>query len=1099
MANAYSKMSEIEHILKRPDMYMGENTLKKKNMILYNPDTNIVYTDEVEYSTGLLKIFDEILMNAVDNIQRNVNLENLSVYITDDTIIIKNDGKSIPIELFEGTDTYIPEVIFTQPRTGSNFDDNKKRTVGGKNGIGCKLTTIFSSSFEIDIINNKQRYIQTITENDTKISPPKITKTQEKDSVTITFTPDFKRFNVEEITEDMRRVMFKRLHDMSYLPISIKLNDKQVPYKQWEEFTESYKFSPKLYHYRYTDPDNKSLMWKVSFGLSDKFRQISFVNYISTYSGGEHVNHILDQITTQVMKEIGNKYPITTSNVKSKICLFVSAIIVNPDFNSQAKEKLSTRASNFGSECKIPPKLIKQFISESSIISLLTESYTKKENTKLKKTNITSIQKLVEANYAGTRHGKDCTLFLCEGLSAKTMVDSGICILGHDYYGCYPLRGKLLNSRNASDLKYLDNRELKDLKVILGLQDGKVYTNASELRYGKVVCVKDADSDGADIMGLIINFFDTKFPSLLKIPGFFSEFISPMIQVLFRNGTKVPFYNEVEYRKYMLTSEAMKSIGVKFIKGLATNEDSDIKNYFKNYKDNCINILFEGEYQEHLDKAFNKDRANDRKVWLTTITPDTHLPRLKGTPIPVIDFINNDLVLYSMDSCIRSIPSCIDGLKPSQRKILYTLFSLPVSQSRKQMKVFQLGGLVAKTSNYHHGDQSMNETIIKMAQDYPGSNNIPLLERSGQFGSRMENGNDAGQPRYISCCLSEITRYIFPECDDGLLNYKIEDNTSVEPIYYIPIIPFVLVNGCLGLGTGWSTNIPAFSPRDIIKYVKALLKGKKLNPINSWYRGFNGIIEKTERGWNYTGTLEMNGHNCLVTEIPLDISISDFQHLINSLMTEREVTRKNKGKETVTKLPAIIRNVENENKKDANSVRFNIEFIGNYTEEEVIDILKLRSTKTNTNMVLFDDTEKIAHYATIYNIIYDWYTVRKGLYEKRIKALIEKYKKEAVVIGNKARFIKENVEETINIRNVPRDDVDMMLDERKYDRIDEKFDYLLDMKISYLTKEKYEKLLKELEDVRQKIHYYEHTDVETEWLKDIDLLENYMNDNDICL
>ena len=1105
MSAKYEKLGEIDHILLRPDMYMGENKLKTKEMFLYDINAFKVFSNKITYSTGLLKIFDEILMNAVDNVQRKTGISYIYVNITDDEIMIQNDGSSIPIEKFNNGNTYIPEVIFTQPRSGSNFDDTQKRTVGGRNGIGCKITTIFSKYFSVNIVNKGKCYLQIIENNDKVIHPPTITENvKAKDSVTVTFRPDFERFKLKNITEDIKKLLFKRVHDLSYLPIKLFINDNLLPQLSWESFVSSYGYTD-MYTYQTNEKINNNLIWRVSFGANDKFKSISFVNYISTYDGGEHVKYIQNQVIDMVLNSIGKKFPLTPANVKSKLVLFVSAIIVNPEFDSQAKEKLTTQPQDFGSTCIIPQQLIKLLINESPLISLLTENFRKSMNSKLKKGKIRNVQKLVEANYAGTKNGHKCTLFLCEGLSAKTMVDSGICILGHDYYGCYPLRGKVLNARNASEVKYHENRELNDIKLILGLEDGKEYTDTFSLRYGKIVCVKDADSDGADIMGLVINFFDSKFPSLLKIDGFFSEFISPMIQVIKKDRkdgkNMIPFYNEVEYKRFIEKVSSDKAFGdfsVKFIKGLATNEDSDIKTYFKNYNDNCINIHFPEDYECFVDLAFNKKRADDRKDWLQTITPDTHLPRVKGQPISCIDFINNDLVLYSMDSCVRSIPSVVDGLKPSQRKILYTLFGQG-GNSKKQMKVFQLGGLVAKTSNYHHGDQSMNATIINMAQDFPGSNNIPLLERSGQFGSRQENGDDAGQPRYISCCLSEIARLIFPKIDDVLLRFKEEDNQSVEPFYYVPIIPFVLVNGVLGLGTGWSTNIPAFNPYDIINYVKSVLNCEDVKTVKSFYNGFKGEIEETQSGWIYSGIFESRGKEINVTEIPIGMSISDFQDLLNSLCEDREITANVKGKKVTSVRNAVIKNIINKNNKDANSVNYQIEFFNKLSDLEIITMLKLKSMKSNNNMVLFSPGHVITKYKTIYNIIDDWFYIRYNLYEERIKYQIQELEKQKVVISNKARFIKENVDEEISIRNKRMANVVQLLEERGYAKMDNKFDYLMEMKIHFLTKEKYEQLLSKLDDINNKIKELQCTTVENEWNKDLDTLLNYMLDNDVCI
>lgn len=1094
----YKILKDVEHAFKRPDMYMGENKVKTKEMFLYSLQDHSVYTNKISFSTGLLKIFDEILTNAIDNYHRKPKMTTLKVNITDKYISIFNDGHSIEISKFDPNDPdskYNPEVLFTVLRSGSNFDDDEERIIGGRNGIGCKITTIFSTRFEIDIVNNNLRYTQTVTKNDTQIQEPVISKTKDSDYVKITFYPDFSHLHITTIDDNTKALLYKRVHDLSYIPIKIFINNVQLPHISWNEFVESYGLSNFV-----TYQTQGKFAWNVSFSISDKNKEISYVNNIRTYNGGEHVKYIRNQIISRILKIATKSAGITPQIIKSKFNLVMSSTIVNPEFDSQAKEKLTSQEANFGCKCKIPIKLIDDYISSNHVIDLLSNKLISQENTKLKRSNIKKVEKLVEANKAGTKEGYKCTLFICEGLSAKTMVDSGICILGHDYYGCYPLRGKVLNSRNASPVQYHKNRELNDLKLIIGLEDGKEYTTTEGLRYGKIVCVKDADSDGADIMGLVINFFDNKFPSLLRIEGFFSEFISPMIQVIFKSGnkvTKVPFYNEVEYNRYKDKNDlySNRQVTVKFIKGLATNEDDDIKNYFHNYEDNCINIEFPDDTEEYIDKAFNGKRADDRKNWLTTITPDTHLPRDKGKPISCIDFIENDLVLYSMDSCIRSIPSAIDGLKPSQRKIIYTLFNLGEG-AKRMMKVFQLCGLVAKNSNYHHGDQSMNATIINMGQDFPGSNNIPLLKRSGQFGSRMENGADAGQPRYIFCSLNEITRLLFPKCDDELLDYKEEDNQKVEPIYYIPIIPMVLINGCLGIGTGWSTMIPAFNPLDVIDYVKKMINCEKLPEIRSYYKGYEGVIEETKNGWNYYGSFESSKtRKVIVREIPIDMSISGFQELLNEL-SDKDVEHKVKiGNKIVRLEGSVVEKYVNKNNKDANSVWYEITFNKKYTDDEIESILKLKSSKSNKNMVLFDSNGMITRFETIYSIIDEWFGIRYELYDKRIKRIIENLEFEFMRISNKARFIKENVEETINIKNVPINDVERMLEKRKYDRIDGKYDYLVDMKIRYMTKEKYDELKKEMERVKGEIDYMKNTSVEVEWLKDVKVLEDYIKKN----
>ena len=584
-----------------------------------------------------------------------------------------------------------------------------------------------------------------------------------------------------------------------------------------------------------------------------------------------------------------------------------------------------------------------------------------------------------------------------------------------------------------------------------------------------------------------------------------------MIQVIpkSKGAKKIPFYNEVEYKHFIEEQSRNPTVGsfvVKFIKGLATNEDDDIKDYFKHYDDNCIPIEFDIDYTTNMDLAFHKAFADKRKEWLTTITPETHLPRTKGQPITCTDFLNNDMVLFAMDSCIRAIPSVVDGLKPSQRKILYTLFKMSGTKARTQMKVFQLGGLVAKQSNYHHGDSSMNGAIVKMAQDYPGANNIPLLERSGQFGSRQENGEDAGQPRYISACLAEITRYIFPAADDCILDYREEDNQTVEPNYYVPIIPMVLINGITGIGTGWSTTIPQYNPYDVIEYVKELLgpTGNKVT-ISPYTHGYKGTItfDSNDNAVTYHGVFKLKGTSLDITEIPIGYKISDLHTMLNLYSTDQvKESKPRKGSTTpvkTTTIPAIINSFTNNNTIDANSVNYHVVLKSAMTTPVVVSTFKLVDTIKTTNMVAFDPDGMIHKYADIYGMIDDWYMTRHAFYSRRIQKQIADMERKVTITSNKARFIRENIEETINVRNIPKKKVEDILLERNYDTIDDKYDYLLEMHIYWLTKEKYEQLLKELESCTSQLDILRNTTPEIEWLEDLDKLEDYMKTHKVCM
>lgn len=1129
----YKQLSDVEHVLKRPDMYMGNSTTVSKQVFTYDVKHDVVAYENVEFSMAVLKMFDEIFTNAVDNVERGSNIKNIDISITKDSITIRNDGKNtIAIKKCSppNDNIYIPELIFTRLRSGSNFDDTKQRTYGGRNGIGSKLTAIFSSEFAITVCNNHKMYVQYVHDNCKTIDPPEITKVDENDFVMISFQPDFSRFDCDSITKDTYKVLCKRVHDCTHLPIQFTINGRKLPQHDWNEYVGTYPDTSRNNDPFITYEDSKH-RWRIALSTSVKGIQTSTVNYVNTLDGGTHVDYILQQIKeyinnnvkpsikqskpkkakTGVVKSkskdnVDKKSNYTIAQLQSHMFVIVSAIVVNPAFKDQAKTELVTSIKEFTDNgkkdvCVLPEYVIKSFIADTQIIDEL-ESKAKKALLNSTKKSVNQIEKYIRANNANPKTGYKCTLFVCEGLSAKTMCVTGMNIIGYDYYGVYPLRGKVLNTRNATLDKYCANREIQDLISIIGLEHGKEYTDTKGLNYGKIVCMKDADTDGAHIMGLVMNFFEHNFNSLVTIPGFFNEFITPMIQVAGKKCS-YDFYNEVQYKQFMEEHDGeFKANAVRFIKGLASNTKKDIDRYFNSYSKFLIPIDFIDNYSESLDKAFNGKRTDDRKKWLTTVTPETHLPRESGKHINVDAFVDQELVQYALDDCIRTIPSVVDGLKPVQRKILYTMFNDAVIHKTKEIKVYELGGDVGKFAKYHHGEASLYEAIINMAQDYPGSNNLPLVDNSSDgFGTRQENGNDSGQPRYLTVkSKSHVARLIFPAVDDNILVSRIEDNIPVEPIYYIPIIPIVIINGAIGIGYGWSTTIPLHSVTDSIKYIRAKLNDKpKMPRIKPWYNDYDGEILVMDKCYDHTGVFEIRQNVVRVTELPITMSISKFRDVIvKTLMLndgeELVVTTDSGSKQTKTnKTQYHISSYKSNVSRNINHIDIELtfdKFPGNsLTENEIKNILELHSTVPITNMTAFNKEEHIQHYNNIYEMVNEWFGVRYKAYTDRKAWLIQELEHRIKILRNKVKFIKENIEETLDYKNKSDEETDNILLEHEYEKDKNSFDYLLSMQVRSFTKDKYEKLCKELEDALKELEQLKNTTETQMWLSDLDALE----------
>jgi DNA topoisomerase-2 len=496
---------------------------------------------------------------------------------------------------------------------------------------------------------------------------------------------------------------------------------------------------------------------------------------------------------------------------------------------------------------------------------------------------------------------------------------------------------------------------------------------------------------------------------------------------------------------------------------LGTSDANDAKRYFNNLKVLVKTLSWSDNAAESIDKSFNKSRADERKTWLLDFKPGNQLDQ-KLTKIPVEDFINKDLILFSRYDVERSIPSVVDGLKPSQRKILFSALKRNLTS---EIKVAQFAGYTSENAGYHHGEVSLQGAIVGMAQDYVGSNNINLLMPKGQFGSRLHGGKDSASARYIFTQLSPNTRDIFHKADERLLNYLEDDGDRIEPEYYIPTIPFLLVNGANGIGTGFSTNIPSYNPSSVIDNVKRLINNETMLPMTPWYRGFKGTIVESSPGvFTCSGVYDVKGKTITVSELPVGTWTNDYKEYLETLVEKKIVS-------------------DFREKHDEKNVHFEIVF----TNDVDPKILKLESVIRTTNMHAFDPSGKIKKYDTPLDIIVDWFSTRKEFYVKRKEDMLKDLNARVLVAQNKSRFINSVNDGSLVITRRAEDDVVKDLKKMKFDRVDGSFEYLLGMKISSLTKERAEKLRAEAMALEEELVVLENTTTEQMWVSDIDAIK----------
>jgi DNA gyrase/topoisomerase IV subunit B len=606
------------------------------------------------------------------------------------------------------------------------------------------------------------------------------------------------------------------------------------------------------------------------------------------------------------------------------------------------------------------------------------------------------------------------------------------------------------------------------------------------------------NTDGSHIKGLLINLFKTKWPSLLNVEGFMTSLLTPIVKATKGKSVK-SFYSLPQFEKWLGKNNNGKGYSIKYYKGLGTSTKKEAKEYFEEFKKNIYTMQ-----ENTIDKiglAFDKKRADDRKEWLKVYDRDETLD-YSESHISFDDFIDKDLKHFSHEDNRRSIPSMIDGFKESQRKILFGIKKRG-HISKTGIKVAQIGAYIAEHSGYHHGEQSIYGTIINMAQTFVGSNNINLLEPLGQFGSRLQGGKDFASPRYIFTRMEEISEILYDKRDDPLHTYLVDDGQNIEPEFYAPIIPTILINGCQGIGTGFSTSIPCHNPLDVIKSVRKLLAGKPISDLTPWYRGFKGFIIKSGPKTYLTKGIYkvLDSKTVEISELPIGVWTENYKNMLYRMAGEKVVTKSPKKKEDDNKkakpIPKLLKKIVESNSDS--TVKFTLTF-----EDDILEQLlngapdkrginlfektfKLSSSLSINNMHLYDSKHCLRKYKSTSEIIEEFCIVRQDLYIKRRKYFLDKLKKEKNKLSWKAKFImcvisdddeekifvnkrsKKNIHQQLEKKNFPKEINDELVKLKDIEKIedsdnDKAYNYLLSMPIYSLTQELIDKLLQDKTD-----------------------------------
>ena len=1052
----FTVLTDIEHVLKRPDTYGGSVTEETWKININGEVTDLTVVPM------LFKVFDEALVNAADNYTRKAGTTRIDITLQKNGLFsIENNGKTIPVKYHSEKDAltkkkiYIPEMVFFRMRAGQNFDDTEMRYEGGRNGIGIKLASIFSEESLVECDDGKKKLVVKYKNNmKTRAS---IQQSESDGNVHTQFSCklDLKRFKLNdqslvEIPDDVFKLMTRRAFDIAACcaGVNVYFNNNEISLHGMGGRFKCYAIKQLG-----TDPlfYSQKKNWCVAVGLVDRdseSKNTSFVNNVWTRNDGHHVDHVLDEICKALLESaLVKKMGLKKNDIKKQLRVVMKCYLANPTFNSQMKERMTLPIKKFDTQFKVTGPLKKQLLN-GPLIQRLQEIKDEKDGRKMKKNDgkkvsRLSIHKLTDAKKAGTSQSDKCTIILTEGDSAKALAMAGLTVVGNACYGAYPLKGKILNGEKANKKQWSENAVIQNVIKILGLKHGVKYTSTKDLRYGHCMIMADQDVDGFHIRGLVMAIFSSHWPELLKMPGFIQVMKTPLVKAFQGRKLVKEFFNEQEAEAFQ---KKKPNLTYKYYKGLGTSTSAEAKVYFKNldryrFSMSGDHFILKRAYGD--DSKFRKD--------ISAVPPQVN----DGNTYE--KFVRGAYASYVRADNGRKIPNGLSGLKDVQWKILWTFLR---KKYKNEQKVAQMAGIIANYTHYHHGEDNISKAIINMAQDFVGANNLPYLKANGQFGTRHCGGSDHAAARYIFTELQPWVPLLYPETDFPVLERAKVDGNEIEPKEPIPIIPMVLVNGVCGLGTGWVSDIPQHDPLALIQLLKNRLHGNTTAVPTPWTKGHGGQYSRDDGKLRNSGVWSVEGSNKLViTELPVGVWTEKIEAQLKNPKSKLEFGKIEESHTDKT-CTFVIHDVADMDK--------------------MIGALKLVKT-VRENYVMFRDGHLVQ--TSVSEIIDYHYDKRYELYRTRVEYQKNQLKTDIKELEQKMKFIQVCIDGKIPLTTSTNVE---LLQACMEQNVNEKY---LDMNLRDLTKDKVGKLKASIAKRKKDWDTLNATPVVDIWLRELNALE----------
>ena len=867
--NDFRSSSFKDHI-KSKAMWAGSITpINIPDLYGLNNDNELIEITN-NHTPALLKSIDEIIVNAIDHCKgcekntpsKRVTKIHLS-YTDENYIIVYNNGPGIPLKKDKTSGEYLIEQAFSKFLAGTNIEKPKDSIKGGINGLGAKIANVHSDIFIVETISNKQKYNQVFKNRLSIIEPPVITKTDVMDCTTITFLPSYTSLgydiNNNIYFDDIKKWLKLRMYQVaSYLgeSIEVKYNDLLCTTTNTKSLADllisdedtivstTCKNSNNGYNLHMSviiNPNGRKPKKKLSI------QNMTIINGVVS-NKGSHVNFIRkiikEYIDTKISKITkGSNIEKRDINIKLVICGCIPGI----DWSGQNKDTLQV-SNKVLEQYKINDTFLKQ------LSTLLIEGIVINQSTKTSKVEH---DKYIKArNITQTKLKKKCILLAAEGDSAITLLRTGLTQKANkklslldfapsfDWLGIISLQGVILNAAkeiteyetsdgfvSVKSDKLKHNKRLNMLADAFGLKYEYTYDKPEELNtlnYGKLILCTDQDLDGTGkIASLVLVWIYTFWPALLKSKRI-GKLMTPVIRIYKSKDPPIEFYYEQELEEWLKIIDDRNKYKIKYYKGLATHDETEAATMFTlgTFNKSIYTYTMDDAAHELFKIYFGVDPCLRKKILSTPVKHLTYkesleLKQIQEIPIGRVQ-LDIDTKLYKNEAINRQLPHAIDGLNPARRKILMASI-IRFNSDSKEIKIFQLGGYVADKMLYHHGDASLNKTIVCMAQNFQGAKKYPYLTGIGQFGDR--HGSKAGSPRYISVKLSPIVHNIFPSEDRWLLPYVFDEGIRAEPEYFIPILPMAVLESYQIVTEGWNHKTYGRKISSVLNIVNDYING----------------------------------------------------------------------------------------------------------------------------------------------------------------------------------------------------------------------------------------------------------------------------------